>query len=89
MRTVAALAAAAVVDVAVVLRAQRREWQRLLKPLLLPVGVVVVREQRLAQTLLFGSSVPTDTWELTGTQPMDPSHPVAETSTDPSTAFKK
>ena len=46
MRTVAALAAVTVVDVAVALRAQRREWQRLLKPLPLPVGVVVVREPR-------------------------------------------
>lgn len=92
MRTVAALAAAAVVDMAVALRAQRREWQRLQEPLPLPVGAIMVREQReqkLAQTLLFGSSIPTGTRELTGTRPVDPSHPVAETSVDPSTAFKK
>jgi hypothetical protein len=92
MRTVVTLAATAVVDVAVALRAQRREWQCLQELLPLPVGAIVVREQReqkLAQTSLFWSSIPTGTQELTGTRPTDPSHPVAETSTDLSTAFKK
>lgn len=57
-KTAVALVATAVVDVAIALRTQRREWQRLLKPLLLPVGVVIVREQREQRLYYLGVQYP-------------------------------